>query len=104
MKRLQIKQPAEEFVLSVEFLANLKSGESITWAQSTPELEERMAGFGDNPDDSAGVVQTTLNSDGAANISLRRGTKGNIYHIRVLASTNLNAIWEEDLILPVWDF
>lgn len=101
MKRLPFKQPAEEFTQIVDWNKNLVSGETITFAVSNPRLLRRL--IAGTPDDSSQVVSSSLQSDGTSLLALRRGTHGNIYHIRSLASSNLNQILEEDLILPVWD-
>lgn len=101
MKRLTFKQPSEKFTQIVDWNKNLVSGETVNWATADVRLRKRL--IAGTLDDSAQVVSSSLQSDGTSLLTIRRGVHGNIYHIRALASSSLNQILEEDLILPCWD-
>ncbi len=98
MKRLSFKQPRELFVQAVDFAALLASGETITWTAAGVSVARGTAA------DQADIVKSTLVSVSTVKLTLQKGTTNNFYRIQVLASTSAGNVWEEDLVLPVWDF
>lgn len=97
MNRLDIKQPAVRFVQIVSFKPLLSAGETVTYVNALTRTARGSA------TDHATVVGTMLPSADTAKIELKQGTHDNDYGIRVLVSTSGGNVWEEDLVLPVWD-
>ncbi len=98
MKRLGYKQPSEEYPLIVDFGGNLGSGESLTYRNAVAHTKKGAT------DDASTVIKSTLISASTVHVIVQRGTSGQEYGIKVLISTSGGNIWEDDVILPVWEF
>ncbi len=94
MNLLPLKQPHEEYVHSLDF-QNLTGTDPVTYANSRVTLLKGTI------DDTADIVQQSLTSDGAVNLTIRRGTADQDYSIRVLISTSTSNVFEEDLVLRI---
>ena len=104
MKRLESKQPKDNFLLAVDF-PGAAGIVTITWVQVTTTREQSLPDLltGVRPlvDDAAQIVLSALASADTALLRIANGTSRQIYHIEVLASDNNGGVWDEDLILPV---
>lgn len=99
MQRLDIKQPSESFVHTVSFKPLLlASGETVLYANVDRKVLRGSV------QDASSVVGTVLASADTARIALQKGTHNQDYGLRTLVSTSLGNTWEEDLVLPCWDF
>lgn len=94
MNLLPPKQPHEQYVMTVDF-QSLVGTAAVTYANA------HVTVLSGTVDDASNIVLTSLTSDGAVNLTVRRGTDGQDYGIRVLVSDANGQVFEEDLVLRV---
>lgn len=100
MQRLDLKQPAIRFIQIVSFKPLLSLGETVTYANTDRKVLRPLTGA---VEDASSVVGIVLASADTARVEIKQGTHNQDYGIRVLVSTSGGNVWEEDLVLPVWD-
>mgnify|MGYP001612490633 CR=1 FL=1 len=98
IKRLGYKQPLEEYALIGNFGSNLGAGETLTFRAAVAHTKIGVV------DDATSVIKSTLISASTVQVVVQKGTSGQEYGIKTLVSTSGGNVWEEDVILPVFEF
>ena len=95
MNILPAKDPQEQYIHTIDF-QSLTGTETVSYANANVTLLKGSV------DDTSDIVLTTLTSDGAVNLTIRRGTHNQDYAVRVLVSASPSGnVFEEDLVVLV---